>query len=222
MITGTGKVITVSSKENSDLFYGIRGAGTYLGFVLELVVQAYPAKYLGGIGNETGTFWSGEAVFSSDRIGDVIDALVPLVNDRDAPAAGIFIVTNDPDLGIILVIDVSYYGSSIDAETFFKALSFLKPIAWTTGRTPYLNINDGNSPYNVKGGFKDFLLSGLPRLENDRNGWQGVLETYTLLLKEAPDATSTAYAFEWSGGKLVNHNTPPDTAWSHRNVGVWM
>ena len=42
LVTATGEVITVSDKENEDLWWGLRGAGHNFGIVSELKVKAHP------------------------------------------------------------------------------------------------------------------------------------------------------------------------------------
>ena len=41
LVTASGDIITVSSKENSDLFWGMRGAGFNFGIVLSATYQVY-------------------------------------------------------------------------------------------------------------------------------------------------------------------------------------
>jgi len=47
MVTGQGKAITVSATENSDLFWGIKGAGVNFGIVLESTFRIYNASNAG-------------------------------------------------------------------------------------------------------------------------------------------------------------------------------
>jgi len=43
VITADGKLLHVDAKQNSDLFWALRGAGSYFGIVVQLKLQLYPA-----------------------------------------------------------------------------------------------------------------------------------------------------------------------------------
>lgn len=71
LVTATGEVITANSEENSDLWWGMRGAGHNFGIVSELTVKAYP-QVNGGV------HWSGMLGFpgSEEVVGKVWDAVL--------------------------------------------------------------------------------------------------------------------------------------------------
>ena len=49
LVTAKGDLITVSKKENVDLFWGIRGAGFNFGIVTEATYNVYEATYHGQV-----------------------------------------------------------------------------------------------------------------------------------------------------------------------------
>jgi FAD/FMN-containing dehydrogenase len=44
VVTARGQILTASANQNSDLFWGIRGAGCNLGVVTEFVLQLHPQR----------------------------------------------------------------------------------------------------------------------------------------------------------------------------------
>jgi hypothetical protein len=44
-------------------------------------------------------------------------------------------------------------------------------------------LNFDSSAYNIRGGFKHHILSGVLRFDVDKQDWEKMLETYTELLK---------------------------------------
>lgn len=45
IVTGTGEILTASKAENSELFWGIRGAGFLYGIVLSATYRVYDPTY---------------------------------------------------------------------------------------------------------------------------------------------------------------------------------
>jgi FAD/FMN-containing dehydrogenase len=44
VVTARGEILTASANQNSDLFWGIRGAGCNFGVVTEFVIQLHPQR----------------------------------------------------------------------------------------------------------------------------------------------------------------------------------
>src|SRR5258706_14309313 len=50
VVTADGQILTASSAENADLFWGLRGGGGHFGIVTSFEVQVHPAgTVLGGL-----------------------------------------------------------------------------------------------------------------------------------------------------------------------------
>lgn len=75
MVTGTGEVIDVSATENSDLFWGMRGAGSNFGIVTSATYRIYDQTNGGQVMNAdllfpasaNGTFWEIIKSFQEDH-----------------------------------------------------------------------------------------------------------------------------------------------------------
>lgn len=71
LITASGDKITVSKNENSELWWGLRGAGGNFGVVSKLTVRSY--EQING-----GLFWSGTVGFvarSEEGVGEIVRTL---------------------------------------------------------------------------------------------------------------------------------------------------
>ncbi len=70
LITASGDIVTVSEKENAELWWGLRGAGHNFGIVSELTVKAY--KQVNG-----GMHWAGLLAFpgTPEKVEQVVEAI---------------------------------------------------------------------------------------------------------------------------------------------------
>jgi FAD/FMN-containing dehydrogenase len=62
VILASGKIVTVSKSENSDLFWAMRGAGPNFGVVISVTVKSTPATA------EDRTAWINNLFFSTDKL----------------------------------------------------------------------------------------------------------------------------------------------------------
>lgn len=63
MVTSDGSIKTLSSSENEDLFWGIRGGGCNFGVVTQFVFQLHPQRK---------TVYAGSLIFSQSMLEDVM------------------------------------------------------------------------------------------------------------------------------------------------------
>ncbi len=74
-----GSILTANGKENADLFWGIRGAGSNFGVVTEFVLQLHPQRR---------TIFCGLAVFSPDKLEALLDLTQAWLNKGPSPKEG--------------------------------------------------------------------------------------------------------------------------------------
>ena len=72
LVTAKGEIINVSSTENSELLWGLKGAGHNFGIVTAVVVNAFPQI-------NDGMHWESTMIFLSDHIEEV----TLTINDLD-------------------------------------------------------------------------------------------------------------------------------------------
>lgn len=84
MALWNGTIIDVNETSNTDLFWGMRGAGQNFGFVIETTFETYAAT-------NGGNNYEAQLAFNIDSLGDVVDAvnsLIPL----------------DPNLALVTIV----------------------------------------------------------------------------------------------------------------------
>lgn len=88
MVTAGGKILTASSAENEELFWGIRGGGCNFGVVTEFVFNLHPQRP---------TVFGGEVIFASPAIPALTSHLSKWYQAGPSPKEAIFYgLSTDP------------------------------------------------------------------------------------------------------------------------------
>ena len=77
VITPDGKAITVTPKDNTDLWWAMRGAGPNFGIVTSAVMNSYPVSANGP------QAWLGPLIFTLDKLELVVQAINDLTLDPE-------------------------------------------------------------------------------------------------------------------------------------------
>lgn len=219
LVTASRGLIRVSSTENSELLYALRGAGQLFGVVTELTLQSYPTSILG---THDGSVWTGALIFSVTKAESVFKVLSTLTEDIHTPTMGICIITSPPPtFETSLIVIPVFFGNNETAENYYRPLLDLQPFS-TCRSVPYPRINDAGEPFGLKGGFKRWAGAGLNKINFE--DWMKVISIYDKLKTLCPDARMAGYAVEWN----VYHpqeRLPADgleeTAFGHRDIHMW-
>ncbi|TBU32018.1 FAD-binding domain-containing protein [Dichomitus squalens] len=165
VVTADGSILTANEKENADLFWGIRGAGSNFGVVTELVLQLHPQRR---------TVFCGIAFYSPDQLEALLDVTQAWWTQRTSPKEGIFqAFTRGPDHQPTILMVFFYNGSEAEGRQNFKAffdlsqgspeplsstqlkltkrLFFLDPVVDLTKEQPYEALNTLLNEANVPG-----------------------------------------------------------------------
>jgi FAD binding domain/Berberine and berberine like len=161
IVTADGKLLHASAKENSDLFWGIRGGGGNFGIVTTFDYQLHP---LGP------TVLAGNRVFPFNQARDVIAALLEFsagVPDEMSISTS---VTRDPPgvpPGPYVAIEVVYCGAISDGERLLAPLGKLgKPLFDDVSAKTYVAAQQGQSgasPPALPPGLNVYVKSGFLR-----------------------------------------------------------
>ncbi|OTA99527.1 hypothetical protein M426DRAFT_67675, partial [Hypoxylon sp. CI-4A] len=116
LVTADGRIIAASKNENKDLFWGMRGAGSNLGIVVEAVYQVTDLV------SETVT--NLDYAFSRNATGEIIDYLSSF--GKSTPAKLSFIIQAFYDEvsfgGYVIIVNGAYQGPQSEAEAFLEPL----------------------------------------------------------------------------------------------------
>ncbi|KAI9674806.1 MAG: hypothetical protein M1817_001710 [Caeruleum heppii] len=215
VVLANGTAINVSETENSDLFWGMRGAGQNFGIVLEATYRTAPLV-------TGGTNYDVEMVFSDDKLEAVFD----LVNEqirRMPPELAVNILfagvaeTSRP----ILVVNFVYAGSQTDGQPWIQPWRDLEPVVlteanFTWAELPYRTGNGLIAAWCEKGGFKHTYSNNI-RVFNTQT-MRNVYTSWGNFLEANPNMNRTVFLFEVYGQQAVRAVTERSTAYPHRRV----
>jgi hypothetical protein len=128
VVTASGDVVTASTAENPDLFWGLRGGGGNFGVVTMLEYRLHPvSQVLGGL-----------LIFPVDRARDLI-RLYRQVTASAPDALGVsFVLTHAPDGTPVCALAICYNGPADEGERVIKPFrDFGAPIMGEVGPVPY-------------------------------------------------------------------------------------
>jgi len=207
LVLANGDFLTASANENSDLFWGIRGAGANFGVVTSFEFQLHPVKDV----------YAGVVVFPFDENAHETIKFVVDFTKGDIPHElniSIFVGSQEPPHlnQVIKVISVifCYNGPKEVGEQVLKPIfSHGHPLFVRSGMTPYVEHQksaDSWTPhgrkYYLKGGYTNVL--------------EKVIASIVTHFKTVP-SKHTAIACQLLGGKINSFNVS-DTAFPTRDA----
>jgi hypothetical protein len=198
LVTADGSIKILSSSQNEDLFWGIRGGGCNFGVVTQFVCKLHPQRK---------TVFSGSLVYPPDSLPAIMALTTKWWNNVPGEKEGMMnMITRGPH-GPVVVVFLFYNGSEQEGRAVFKDYFALSPIADMTKEIPYEELNSLHNPQLLHG--RCTYMKGVkwtkPRLEVASKVMAEVIE----LSAKRPDM-SILCAFEYFGLKKVC--TVPDDA----------
>ncbi|KAI0260712.1 FAD-binding domain-containing protein [Gloeopeniophorella convolvens] len=151
VVTASGKILTASSTENVDLFWGIRGGGCNFGVVTEFVLVLHPQRR---------TVFGGIIAFAPPAIPDVTSSLVKWWQAGPSAKEAIFYgISTDPASNPIALLILFWNGSEEEGREHFKPLFDIGPVMDTCKETPYEEVNSFQN-FNVQHG-RNYYMKGV-------------------------------------------------------------
>ncbi|KAI4954153.1 hypothetical protein J4E91_001863 [Alternaria rosae] len=210
MVTGSGEILTASATENSDLFWGMRGAGFNFGVVTSATYRIYDTI-------NDGMVYNADMSFEAEKNATIFEILQTYQGSHDGKLA--FSIASSIKNNIP-TIDVSaiYYGNKQQGDAAIKSFIAQKPYFSNITVVPYNKLvsvaNFGGDVFAQRKGTRadmwgfqlnnltvpalvdtftkyiNFLLAN-PAISN--TNW--VVEKFGLGITAAIDNDSTAYAW---------------------------
>lgn len=140
VVLASGKIVTASESENTDLFWAIRGAGSSFGVVTSFTSRAFPQ----------GDIWGGAMIFTEDKLPGLVDFFNFWAANNDGRQTAIMGLWHAPPGPIpdaprppAIMLQVAHVGDnpSNEGPKFFSRLIELEPIMKQVGTLPYPAIN---------------------------------------------------------------------------------
>jgi hypothetical protein len=163
MVLADGSFVTVSAKQNSDLFWAIRGGGGNFGIVTSFKFQAHPVK----------TVYGGPTLWPIEKTQEIMAWYHNFIHNAPDDLNG-FIATmtipgppfpphlhNKQFCGIVWC----YVGDFDKAEEIFKPVMDMKPLFEHVGEMPYPSVQtlfDGLMPTGMQWYWKADFFNEIP------------------------------------------------------------
>ncbi|KAI5866335.1 hypothetical protein GGS23DRAFT_594463 [Durotheca rogersii] len=147
----------------------------------------------------------------------------PLMDDCDRATAGLIISMASPPVRKLCVVIAARFTENPDnakGEYRYKPSYYLTPTTVNGSPVPIQDTSDGCETLTAKGGLKRFGVVGLRRF--DVEGFLQTVDVWKTLVEECPDATNTAFNFQWASIPQVRLSRP-FSAWhgANRNNLIW-
>ncbi|KAI1332613.1 FAD binding domain-containing protein [Xylariaceae sp. FL0255] len=131
IVTGQGEILTASTTQNADLFWGVRGAGFNFGIVVSAQYKIYDA--LNG-----GNAYNGDFLYSADKAEAVFNLAAKfLVNQPDELSMFPSITFDQTTEQTAVMMSVVYIGSVANGTQYMQAFADLNPFKQSVSVLPY-------------------------------------------------------------------------------------
>lgn len=209
LVTASGPVITVSGKENADLWYGLRGAGHNFGIVSSLTVKAYPQI------NE-GMHWSSMLVFGTEKLENISRVVNEGLIGPGMSCTFVWARIPPTNFQPVIVAFPWYAGPESEARTRFARLIDIGPIIEQGGMVRYNEINKPSEQACIKGGRKPMYSVGLETF--DISAMRTIMDNWIKFTEDNADAAASVVLVECYNYEKAREVLEVETAFPHRNV----
>ena len=209
VVTADGRLLSVSSRENEDLFWGVRGSGGNLGVVTSLEYRLH----------EVGPVLGGAVFYPVAKTREVIrfcrEYAATIPDELVIQAGGMTL----PDAGRVFAVAGCWSGPLSEGEKMLKPLrAFGPPIADIFDRISYVQMQKLFDPFFPPGRYT-YTKSNFFRSLSDE-----AIEAMASFAGSAPSPFTFAPFFEhWHGAAV--HVPATNTAFPHRqysfNLLLW-
>jgi hypothetical protein len=133
IVLASGTQTTASEKENSDLFWAIRGAGANFGVVTSFTFQAFLQK---------DPIFAGPLIFLPDKLPQVVAFANKFHETNDGNQAMLWGFSAPPPANAPVVMTQLFFnGPEQEGREFFKDLFDIEHVANMTAMIPYEKVN---------------------------------------------------------------------------------
>ncbi|KIM83118.1 hypothetical protein PILCRDRAFT_69894 [Piloderma croceum F 1598] len=178
IVTADGSILTASSTENADLFWGIRGGGCNFGVITEFVYKVHPQRK---------TVYAGSIVFALPMLEKLIAATDNWWEGHNEKEGMIQILTRDPDRNPCIIVILFYNGTEAEGRAVYKSFFDIGPVADMTCEIPFEMLNAAQSAH-VEHGLPTYM-KGVRITKLRFEVIDKVFKTLIRLTEDRPDIT---------------------------------
>ncbi|KAI0539682.1 hypothetical protein GGR58DRAFT_524084 [Xylaria digitata] len=202
MALWNGTIIETTDSVNSDLFWGMRGAGQNFGFVIETTFATYPQT-------NDGNNYEAQLTFNISSLGTVVDtvnSLLPL----------------DPKLALVTItlvlVNLVYAGTTEEGRDYSKLFSNYSisniETTLTYAELPTKSAGGFNNIKCIKGHRQDQY--GVSMKTIDKESFIAMAQEYTDLIQANPLLNASAFLVETFGVQAIDALGDDYSAFPHR------
>lgn len=214
VVTADGKFLTASERENEDLFWGLRGAGSNFGVVTSLQYRLHPIDQV----------YAGPIFYNLEDAAALLQMFDQFIDDAPEQFGGFPAFQIAPPLPFIpenrhgdtLAAAVVHWAGPLDqAEKVLKPFRDVAPIvADGTGPLPYPALNgafDGLFPKGIRAYWKGAFAKELPA---------EAIKAHVEHGSKAPEVSATMHLYPINGA--CHRVAAGDTAFAYRDAKYGM
>jgi len=201
LVTAEGTVLTASSADNAELFWGLRGGGGNFGIVTSFKYQLHPV----------GPLLAGPVLYPFAKAKEALALYRDFATTIPDEANTVAALMNSPDGDPLAAIVVCYNGSLEAGERVLQPLrSFGPPVADEVAPTPYCKAQTFFDEAFVRGRRYYFKSNFIQTISDE------AIATLVEHFTTAPSPLSMLYFQQL--GNAANRVGATETAFSHRNA----
>ncbi|KAF8848494.1 FAD-binding domain-containing protein [Acephala macrosclerotiorum] len=211
VVLADGRILNCSEKENEDLFWAMKGAGSMFGIVTKFVLRGHEQKNM---------VWKGEMGFPRSQLGSVCDFINMTMGEKNShgKAAVLMLLSVLPgstEVGIILI--PWYNGHEDEAKKFFAPLLDMKPIFDTTKMMPFSQsgVTAGGA---IGREWRKVIVGGSIMSPLDSVWLDSIFGDLEHLIKTLPDAEKSVIGFEFHNPTTTLKIGQNETAYPDRGT----
>jgi hypothetical protein len=211
LVTADGRVLTLSEKENPELFWAARGAGPTLGLVTSIEHRLH----------DVSTFYGGTVVLPEHRFKEYNQFIYN--NRKDEDLASLSYLLRTPE-GPIVFNFVCHWGkqSREEKEAFFAPVRAMGPMQSTLGQVDYFQMQGIFGPiwHSLPSPRRSFWTSGGLKNIDDAQSFDSFLDAYFEVWKNLPPEAALAVMNVELYGGAINRVSKEATAYWTRGTEV--
>ncbi|KAL8779318.1 MAG: hypothetical protein Q9213_006998 [Squamulea squamosa] len=215
VVIADGSVVTVNDRQNSDLFWAMRGAGHNFG-----IVTSYKYKIYDSIA----TWYTVNYQYTHDKPDDVFTELNRLNNNGRQPKEVITyaVFAFNPSISDkpVIIVAIWYAGPESSALRYTQPFLDLQPASFSNQTVPYADLADAvgtgvNSPVCQPGMGAASSPVGIQNFNTTTN--RQVYDLYSDLVTKHPEFKGSVVQFEGYPMQKVQSVDSASTAYAHRD-----
>lgn len=189
-VTSSGEILTASGSNHADLFWALRGGGSYFGVVTEFVYKLH---------EQQPDLYSSVLVFPPPRLEAVVSEINAWLAERTNNENAICVFTQGKTVKQpVFVLHLVYNGDPEEGARRFERFVKLKPVHNQSETTSYNKLNTLQNEHTAGGGSKLLRANYIPSTPAGIPVAlaTGVLSLWTTFIKQHPAAENSIIVIE--------------------------